>query len=339
MLINTFEKNTLPKLLKSRIPFVLHSEPGIGKSDTISTAANHGWRVLWYHPVVSDPTDFKGMPFAFMQADQLKARFVPFNDLEVLTTADTPTLACFDDLGQAPMAVQAALMQLFLARRINGHQISDHVLFCAATNRAEDKAGVTGMIEPLKGRGKLYGLETHIDPFCEWYYAQEEMDPLVPAFLRFKTELLSAFEPTRAMTNSPNPRNWARTGHGLYHGLDDFESIAGDVGDGAASEFIAFKEVYQELPDPDGILKNPTQAEVPSDKPSVMYALIGALAHRASVKTAEGLVTYLNRLPGDFSVKCMKDAQARNKKNSKFMNHPAIGQWCLDHAEVVSVNL
>ena len=57
-----------------------------------------------------------------------------------------------DDLGQAPMSVQAAAMQLILARRINGFKISDKVIFMAATNRREDKAGVTGILEPVKSR-------------------------------------------------------------------------------------------------------------------------------------------------------------------------------------------
>jgi hypothetical protein len=327
--------NHLPKLLKMADPFVLHSEPGIGKSDSIDAARKLGWDVIWFHPVVCDPTDFKGMPFAFMQDNQPKAKFLPFNDLELLCTATKPTLACFDDLGQGPLAVQAAMMQLWLARRVNGHTIDDNVVFCGATNRAEDKAAVTGMIEPLKSRATLIPIEADIDDWCDWANIQAWMPPTVPAFLRFKTELLSAFKPTRDIKNTPNPRNWARLGKKIHHGLEDFELLAGDVGDGAASEYLAFKEVADELPDVDALLRDPEKAIVPENKPSVMYALMGALSHRANPTTAANLVTYLSRVPKEFSVLCMKDAFSRNKKNARFKSHKAITEWAVQHASAM----
>ncbi len=65
----------------------------------------------------------------------------------------TKLTACFiDDLGQATPAVQAAAMQLILARTLNGHRVSDHVVFIAATNRRTDRAGVSGILEPVKSR-------------------------------------------------------------------------------------------------------------------------------------------------------------------------------------------
>lgn len=51
----------------------------------------------------------------------------------------TKLTACFiDDLGQATPAVQAAAMQLILALTLNGHRVSDQVVFVAATNRRTD---------------------------------------------------------------------------------------------------------------------------------------------------------------------------------------------------------
>ena len=328
---------SMPKLLKMGEPFVYVGEPGCGKSDALNYADQLGWRLLWFHPVVSDPTDFKGMPFAFMQGDQPKAKFLPFNDLEDLVTAQEKTLAVFDDLGQGPLAVQAAMMQLWLARRINGHRVSDNVVFAGATNRCEDKAAVAGMIEPLKSRCTLIPFETDLNDWCEWAYEKEWMPAEIPAFLRFKTELLSKFEPTRDMKNSPNPRNWARVGNLLHHGLDNHELIAGCVGEGAAAEFIAFKRIMDDLPNPDAILKDPAKAEVPDNKPAVMYALMGALSHRAKPSTAKALVHYLGRVPKEFSVLCMKDSLAKNKKNTAFRRHEAITDWSLDHAEVLCV--
>jgi len=43
-------------------------------------------------------------------------------------------------------------MQLILGRCINGHKVSDHVTFLAATNKKSDRAGVSGILEPVNSR-------------------------------------------------------------------------------------------------------------------------------------------------------------------------------------------
>jgi hypothetical protein len=43
-------------------------------------------------------------------------------------------------------------MQLILARRVNSFTLPDCVSFVAASNRRQDKAGVTGILEPVKSR-------------------------------------------------------------------------------------------------------------------------------------------------------------------------------------------
>jgi len=337
MRISKFIEN-YPKLLELSRAVVLVAGPGVGKTDAILTARGLGWDVLLFHPSVSDPTDFKGQPYAFATPEgEAKARHLPYEDLDKLIKADRKTVAFFDDMGQGAPATQAAMMQLFLQREVAGHKISEHVRFMGATNRAEDKAGVASMIEPLKGRCKLLHIETDIDDWCDWAYEQEWMPAEVPSFLRFKTELLNAFVPSRDITNTPTPRNWASLGETVNAGMTDLELLAGDVGQGAASEFLAFREVYMDLPDPDEILKNPETAEVPDKtKPSVMYALMGALSHRSRPGTAEAIVKYLARVPKEMSVLCMKDCFAKNKKGG-FKNHASVTKWCLDNQSIMSL--
>ena len=106
--------------------------PGTGKSDIVDQATREaGAELIISHPVTSDPTDFKGLG-ALVDGE---AKFLPFDQLKDLITATRPTVFFLDDLGQAPPAVQAAAMQLILARRVNGHKVSDAVTFIAATNR------------------------------------------------------------------------------------------------------------------------------------------------------------------------------------------------------------
>ena len=113
--------------IRNRRPLLIKGAPGIGKSDIVAQACNEAWaKLIIEHPVVSDPTDFKGLPFP--SADGQSAHFLPFGSLLEILKYDDETkekereviVYFIDDLGQAPPAVQAAAMQLILARRING---------------------------------------------------------------------------------------------------------------------------------------------------------------------------------------------------------------------------
>jgi len=134
-----------------REPVLVTGAPGIGKSDIIAQAATaNGMGLLISHPVTADPTDAKGLPWPVQGSDH--ATFLPFGDLYQAINATSPMVWFLDDLGQASPAVQAAFMQLLLARRVNGHALPECVTFAAATNRRIDRAGVSGILEPVKSR-------------------------------------------------------------------------------------------------------------------------------------------------------------------------------------------
>src|SRR5207247_1935000 len=83
------------------------------------------------------------------------------------------------------------------------------------------------------------------------------------AFRRFRPALLSKFEPTKQISNSPSPRGWARVGRWSNAGIHDLEVWSGAVGEGAATEAFAFYGLQSKLPSLDAILLNPDTAEVP----------------------------------------------------------------------------
>jgi MoxR-like ATPase len=156
----------LQKTIHARLPILIKGAPGIGKTDIVKQACTRtDTRLIVSHPVVSDPVDYKGFPFVIDN----EAHFLPFGDLNQLITAKHPTVYFMDDLGQAPATVQAAAMQLILERRINGHRVSDLVTFLAATNRKTDRAGVTGILEPVKSRfAAIIELEPDMDDWVWW---------------------------------------------------------------------------------------------------------------------------------------------------------------------------
>lgn len=323
-------KTVLSACIQARRPVLIKGAPGIGKTDIVfQSAAEAGARVILSHPVVSDPTDFKGLPGIVNG----KAEFLPFGDLREAVETDEPTVFFMDDLGQAPPSVQAAAMQLLLARRVNGHMVSDQVTFIAATNRREDRAGVQGMLEPVKSRfASILELNVDLDDWVVW--ALPRMPIELISFIRYRPGLLHDFKASSDMINTPSPRTVANVGYLMGAGIPshlEYEVYAGSAGEGFAAEFCGFLRIFRDLPNPDVILMNPDKAEVPKD-PATLYALCGALSRKSSDTTIDRLVRYFNRLPMEFNVLAMRDSIAQDKN---IANTTAAIQWFTTHRDVL----
>ena len=308
----------LSRTIAARLAVLITGKPGIGKSDIVAqAAAAAGADVILSHPAVADPTDAKGLPW--IAKDGTSATFLPFGELAQAMRATKPTVWFLDDLGQAPASVQASFMQLLLARRVNGHVLPDCVTFLAATNRRTDRAGVSGILEPVKSRfASIVELDAHIDDWCQWALGPGAMPAELIAFLRFRPDLLCKFEPSADLTNCPLPRTWAHVGKLLALGLPaavQHSALAGAVGEGAAVEFGAFLRLYKELPSIDGIFVDPDGAPIP-DSPATRYAVVTAVAMRASQKTFGRIARYAERLTdagaGEFAALLVRDATRKD---------------------------
>ena len=307
----------LRRAIGDRLPVLITGAPGIGKSDIVAQAATAaGADMILSHPAVADPTDAKGLPWA--DAGAAEARFLPFGDLALAMRAETPTVWFLDDLGQAAPAVQASFMQLLLAREVNGHRIPDCVTFLAATNRRTDRAGVGGILEPVKSRfASIVELQADVQDWSAWALRSGKIPAELVAFLRFRPELLSDFQPSADLTNSPSPRTWSNAAQLLALGLpkaERLEVIAGAVGEAAAAELLAFLDMFAQLPSIDGILLDPDAATIPHE-PSALYATCTALAARAGESAFPRVARYAERLAaaaaGDFAALLVRDSVRR----------------------------
>lgn len=319
--------------IKNREAILIKGMPGIGKTDIAHAACNGLADLIVSHPVVSDPTDYKGLPFA--DAKGKSAHFLPFGELQSLIDASKPTVFFLDDLGQAAPSVQAAAMQLILSRHINGHKVSEHVTFMAATNRKADMAGVSGILEPVKSRfATIVELEPDVEEWVAWALKNNMPSELI-AFIRFRPAHLTAWKPTKDIVNTPSPRTIAAIGRMQRAGLSmdlEREVFMGACGEAFATEYVAFLEQVKSMPDIDKVILDPDRAEVPRE-PSVRYAMIGALVQRMDKSNIANIIKYLDRMPKELAVVCMKDAKQRDI--TLLQNAAAITWMTQNHSVVI----
>jgi hypothetical protein len=323
----------LSALLKTAIlnrwAILLEGSPGIGKSDIVDQVVRSlGFDLVLMHPITSDPTDFKGLPAIVNSC----AEFLAYGDLRKLLNATRPVVCFIDDLGQGSQAVQAALMQLVLAREINGQKISDQVVFIAATNRKQDGAAVSGLITPLRSRFRAT-LELTVDAgdWCKWAIAKGLPLDLI-AFVNLKPLSLNGFDPKVAREGKPFacPRTVAFLGDWLNAGIDDAETLIGCVGESFATEFLGFRSIYKAVAGlPAQATLNPQSAPVPAEVDR-LFAISAALAYYVTVKTVDALALYVDRLPAEFAVFFWKSATARKPE---LVQTNAFTNWQIANAD------
>ena len=300
------------KMVLNYRPVLLVGMPGIGKTSIVDQVKEKTESdMLTTHPVVNDPTDGKGFPCVING----KALFLPFGDLRYALNYTGKRLIWFlDDLGQARPAVQAAYMQLLLARRINGHKLPNSVVFIAATNRKEDKAGVSGILEPVKSRfHMIIEVDPDVESFISWGLATRRIRKEVIACLRLFPELLVS-PPSREIKPTANPRVWEFASQILDANFAPalvYDSLVSCIGEEAGSQLYGMITIFKNLPSVNSIIKAPGTVEFPTN-PSSLYALCTVLAKFLEKKPekVDQILEFTGRLPGDFSVCLIRDSLA-----------------------------
>jgi hypothetical protein len=328
--------------MKAHHNIMLTGMPGIGKTALITIVAKQiNYDLVIFHPVISDPTDFKGMPWIFQDENgKQHCVFVPFDQLEALVNAKGPTVCFLDDLGQAPEAVQAAAMQLLHGGTLNGVKISEHVTFVACTNRKQDRAGVSGILEPVKSRFHgIFELVPELDPFLA-HLINTGASPVLVAFMRHRPNWLvggdDGWKPHADIVNQPCPRTIEHLADVMKLTLPKSLNntvYAGAVGKGMANEVTAFENLAIHLPDIDTIVKHPLSAEAPKDQ-QCAYALIGALHARMNRGNLGNIYKYIGvHFSKELQIVFHFDVEGYNKN---LIQHRAYIEWAREYGDLLT---
>lgn len=316
----------LRSLIQARQPVFLWGSPGCGKSSVVrQLAAALKLPLQDIRALLLDPVDLRGLPF--LGKDGRSQWATP----DFLPTSGSGILF-LDELNAAPAMVQASCYQLVLDRKLGEYTLPDGWAIVAAGNRDSDRAVTTRMPTPLRNRFVHLDFEVDLQEWSEWAL-QTGIRPEVIAFLRFRPELLSAFD--RDQNAFPSPRSWEFVSRILDATPDpcvEHELFAGAVGAGAATEFSAFLKTFRELPNIDAILLNPLKEPVPENA-AAQYAVASALAHYATDTNFDRICAYLGRMPTEFTVLCVRDASFRQPA---VQHTPAFTKWATANHHVLA---
>ena len=317
-------------------PFMVIGQPGVGKTDGIRQVAKRSQRKLFVsHPAIDAPEDYTG--FGFFQNG--KADFFPMGQMNDILDCKEPAIWFIDDLGQAPIAVQNAIMQFVHHRNrmLNGKKIPDDIAIVAASNRREDNAGVTGITDPLKGRfTTIVEVAADLESWTDWA-TQAGINPLIIAYLHYRPGNLSQFEASKDFRQSPTPRGWESVNELTRLNVNPnvrMDMYSGAIGPQCATEFIQFTRILDSLPDLDDIEANGQTAQLPGEN-QARYAVCGALSVRGKEHhTLTEVMKYVQQMPSEYRVLW---SVIWAKCNEEKQDWPEWTSWVIQNQDVLSI--
>lgn len=320
----------IPQLesLSPENPLLLVGPPGVGKTAMVQEwADSRNYHLLIEHPVIAQSVDYRGLP-AVIEGE---ARWLPLGTLKQICKTDCqPTVVLLDDLGQASASVQAAVMQLVLARKLGDAVISNRVSFVAASNRTADRSGVTRFLAALSNRMQIVPVEPNVKQWCAWALGQEDVSPLVAGYLQFRPDSFVSEIPAEPLTAFCTPRSMAAAGRLWKRGVRDVVSLAGWIGKPTALDFVTWADAAKKLPTIDTLLASPSRVQKIKD--------VG-LRHAIVVMSASKIREYPDDVPvlaealgGGWNVATIS---AACDVWPEYKNHASFKTWAINNKGVL----
>jgi len=324
-------KGTLKSLYPIQRTVAIEGAPGGGKTSIVHQVGEElGVPVIEKHMPTMLVEDF-GAPDMLTPGESFRYKLPDWYPYKGKAGTERGGILLFDDRNQAGPDLQKVLANICQARTLHGVPLADGWQVVSTGNRQSDRAGANRILSHLRNRETVLEFETDLNDSTKWMI-DNNVKPEVVSFLRFRPGLLHDFDPQR--DQNPTPRSWVEGVSdilGVVPAEAEFESFKGAVGEGAAAEFVGFMRIYRKLPNPDAILMNPDTADVPTD-PATLYALSGALSHRATDANFDRVCRYGERMPPEFSVLTISSAV---RKNPDLCSTQAFTKWSIQHQDVL----
>ena len=316
--------------IRPKQAIMLWGDSGIGKSELICQIATLTVRKLIdFRTNIREPVDMRGVPVA-NQKTRTTDWYTP-SELPKSDGSDGPTLLFIDEINTGTMQMMAVMMQLVLERRVGDYLLPDNCVIVAAGNRSKDSRAVVQMPKPLRNRFAHFTL---VVDHASWidHAKRTGLPAELIAFIRFRPDSLHR-QPKGDENSYCTPRSIYNCGDYVNQPprlrLKVFTALIGKTD---AVELEGFVSMFQDMPDINDILANPTTAKVPTE-PSQRYAVANALSKLADRKTFTNVITYAKRLPRDFEALTVLEATDRDPKLTSVKGY---SEWAIANADLLA---
>jgi hypothetical protein len=216
-------------------------------------------------------------------------------------------LIVLEELPQSSLHHQTWAAGFLLERTTPTFKLDKEVRFLVTGNRVEDRAGAKQLLTHLSNRMYEFEMETSLDDWCAWAM-ENDVDSVGIAFLRLRPQLLNDFDANRSI--NPTQRAWTQLFTEVPRDLPSdlyMYSCEAKVGEGAAAEWVAAKDLMNKMPSIDSIRLSPDKIEIP-EEPAVKYAIATALSMSTEPEAFERDMIYISRMPKEFQMVYVTDA-------------------------------
>lgn len=303
--VNTLFKMWTHAVENGKVPqtVALLGAPGIGKTSSARALADRMTEYMRARGATRDavkqvrdlssslPEDMGGLPFR----DGAVTKYAPQSWMADVCAEGAYGVLVLDDLPAASTAVQVAARQISLEHRVHDTVISKNVMIIVTGNRREDKSAASTLPAHFRNSVMMLPVEPDKKGWETWYFDQG-YDALVTQFLIHRPSHFSQL-PKDADGNGAfaTPRTWSMLGSLIGVGRETGnlrDMAAGLIGEGVATELMAFELIRNELVDPAKVLADP-EAALPNPRqvlnsPDRMIAMVCGLADAAIVKANSG---------------------------------------------------
>ena len=302
----------------SKFPSVmLWGPPGVGKSQGVREVARLVEQKTKKKVVITDvrlllfnPVDLRGIPTA--NEDKTLAVWLKPKIFQMDDNNDTINILFLDEISAAPPSVQAAAYQITLDRTIGEHKLPENCIVIAAGNRVTDKSVAYNMPKALANRLCHFEIKGDARTWHDWA-VQNGIHEYVLGYLEYNSVALMRADASGIQLAFPTPRSWEMVSNILNTVSDNIEAvypmIIGCIGHNAASNFRAWTELYQNMPDIEAIfIGKEVEAPKAEELQIVLRNTMVAYARKHPNKNfIDNSVDFACTLPWSFRRKLLRD--------------------------------
>jgi hypothetical protein len=346
-------KRMIPAWFRARTPVYFRGPPGIGKTSIVMQAVpqlsaqfkkNLGIVVLnGGNLTVMDmmgylvPKERDGVSIS-----EFTKPFWWFTEEGRPVTDYDGGIIFVDEEDKAPLDVKKVLGEMKLSGRFGPHVLPKNWVVWGAGNRAEDRSGSTKDLDHLINRRVEINMMPHLQSWKDWAF-KAGVNPIFIAYADQNSEVVFSNAVPKSQGPWCTPRSFVRIAEDLESmALDNGGNIpmdslaqehaAGGIGHGAVASLFSYIKLGQEMPSYHDIIAHPDTTKVPTRADAQMLVCF-RLAAKVEEAEMGAVVTYIERMPKEFSVTF---AKAACRRDADLLNTPAITRWCANNHSLMT---